>query len=84
MPKQKEGIRNRNKIKEGQEEVKASTITREQLLKEAPRLIEIAIARGWMSYPKKPKQPDQWHTAKDLSDEDIQELRKTFYQSSGD
>jgi hypothetical protein len=60
----------------------SSTITREQLLKEAPRLVEYAIMRGWMSYPKKVKQPSPWN---DLTDEeDIQELRKTITQGPGD
>jgi hypothetical protein len=38
--------------------------------------------RGWMSYPKKVKQPSPWN---DLTDEeDIQELRKTLTQGPGD
>lgn len=61
----------------------ASTITREQLLKEAPKLVEYAIMRGWMAYPKKAKCPDHWSNGKDLSDEDIQELRKTLTEGSG-
>lgn len=57
-----------------------SEITREQLLKEAPRLIEYAILRGWMTKPK-PKSDDAWHCSgsghlDDASDDEIQELRK--------
>lgn len=62
---------------------KTSEITREQLLKEAPQLIEYAILRGWMSKPKKPKRPmdDAWHNSTlghldDASEDEIQELRK--------
>lgn len=62
-----------------------SEITREQLLKEAPTLVEYAILRGWMSKPKRQqKQPDApWHASgighlDDASDDEIQELRKQF------
>lgn len=62
---------------------KTSEITREQLLKEAPQLIEYAILRGWMSKPKKPKRSadDVWHNSTlghldDASEDEIQELRK--------
>lgn len=57
-----------------------SEITREQLLKEAPNLVEYAILRGWMTKPK--KQADAvWHVSKlghldDASEDEIQELRK--------
>lgn len=60
-----------------------SEITREQLLKEAPSLVEYAILRGWMSKPKKPKRnmDNAWHTSDsghldDASEDEIQELRK--------
>lgn len=59
-----------------------SEITREQLLKEAPSLVEYAILRGWMSKPKKPKRTDvPWHSSgfghlDDASEDEIQELRK--------
>jgi len=57
-----------------------SEITREQLLKEAPQLIEYAILRGWISKPKR-KADEAWHCSKsghldDASDDEIQELRK--------
>lgn len=62
---------------------KTSETTREQLLKEAPQLIEYAILRGWMSKPKKPKRQmdDVWHNSTlghldDASEDEIQELRK--------
>ncbi len=54
-----------------------------KLLKEAPALVEYAIARGWMSRPKKPKRTDlPWHASgyghidKQKDDDEIQELRK--------
>jgi len=60
-----------------------SEITREQLLKEAPSLVEYAILRGWMSKPKKQmKRTDvPWHASgfghlDDASEDEIQELRK--------
>ncbi len=52
-------------------------------MKEAPKLVEYAIMRGWMAYPKKAKYPDHWSNGKDLSDEDVQELRKTLTEGSG-
>lgn len=62
-----------------------SEITREQLLKEAPGLVEYAILRGWMSKPKKQvKQTDvPWHASglghlDDATEDEIQELRKRF------
>jgi len=54
---------------------------REQILKEAPKLVEYGIMRGWLKYPKKSKLPEHWRNGNDLSDEDIQELRKTLDQS---
>jgi hypothetical protein len=62
--------------------MKNSEITREQLLKEAPQLIEYAILRGWMSKPKR-KVDDAWHCSgsghlDNASDDEIQELRKKF------
>ena len=63
--------------------MKASEISREQLLKEAPRLIDYAILRGWMSKPAKPKRSVDggWQAAgvghlDDASEDEIQELRK--------
>lgn len=63
--------------------MKASEISREQLLKEAPRLIDYAILRGWMSKPVKPKRNADggWQSAgvghlDDASEDEIQELRK--------
>ena len=59
-------------------------ISREQLLKEAPRLVEYAILRGWMSRPKKIKSLDapSWHSndsgqIQTLTDDEIQKLRKS-------
>ena len=61
-----------------------SEISRQQLLKEAPQLIEYAILRGWMSRPK-PKRniDDVWNESgsghlDDAPDDEIQELRKQF------
>ncbi len=63
--------------------MKASEISREQLLKEAPRLIDYAILRGWMSKPAKPKRSVDggWQAVgvghlDDASEDEIQELRK--------
>jgi hypothetical protein len=59
-----------------------SEITRQQLLKEAPQLIEYAILRGWMSKPKPQRNPDGvWHASgsghlDNASEDEIQELRK--------
>lgn len=61
-----------------------SEITREQLLKEAPQLIEYAILRGWMSKPKPKRNVDGvWHSdasghLDNASEDEIQELRKQF------
>jgi hypothetical protein len=58
-------------------------ISREQLLKEAPRLVEYAILRGWMSRPKRLKVIDgSWHSndagqVQTLTDDEIQKLRKS-------
>jgi hypothetical protein len=58
-------------------------ISREQLLKEAPQLVEYAILRGWMSRPKKIKSLDApWHSndagqIQTLTDDEIQKLRKS-------
>lgn len=58
-------------------------ISREQLLKEAPQLVEYAILRGWMSRPKKLKVIDgSWHSndagqIQTLTDDEIQKLRKS-------
>ena len=59
-------------------------ISREQLLKEAPQLVEYAILRGWMSRPKKLKSLDalSWHSndagqVQTLTDDEIQKLRKS-------
>ena len=65
--------------------MKESTITREQLLKEAPRLVEYAIMRGWMAYPKKKSTvPDHWSNSHHSKDEDIQKFRQTITEGSGD
>lgn len=59
-----------------------SEITRQQLLKEAPQLIEYALLRGWMSRPKPQKNVDGvWHSSgsghlDDATEDEIQELRK--------
>jgi len=54
-----------------------------QLLKEAPSLVEYAIARGWMSKPKKPVRTDlPWHASgfghiiKEIDEDEIQERLK--------
>lgn len=58
-------------------------ISREQLLKEAPRLVEYAILRGWMSRPKKQRSADSpWHLndagqVQTLTDDEIQKLRQS-------
>jgi hypothetical protein len=58
-------------------------ISREQLLKEAPRLVEYAILRGWMSRPKRHRDIDApWHSndsgqVQTLTDDEIQKLRKS-------
>ena len=52
-------------------------------MKEAPRLVEYAILRGWMSRPKKLKVIDgSWHSndagqVQTLTDDEIQKLRKS-------
>ena len=56
--------------------------TREQILKEGPKLVEYGIMRGWLKYPKRAKLPDHWRNGNDLSDEEIQELRQTLDQSA--
>lgn len=56
--------------------------TREQILKEAPKLVEYGIMRGWLKYPSKPKLPDHWRNLHQLSDEEIQKLRETVDQGS--
>ena len=62
--------------------------TREQLLKEAPALIDHAILRGWITKPKpKPKIVDGvWHAAgaghlDNASEDEIQKLREQFTSS---
>jgi hypothetical protein len=60
-------------------------ITREQLLKEAPALIDYAILRGWITKPK-PKAlivDGVWHAAgtghlDSASEDEIQKLRKQY------
>jgi hypothetical protein len=60
-------------------------ITREQLLKEAPALIDYAILRGWITKPK-PKAlivDGVWHAAgtghlDNASEDEIQKLRKQY------
>ena len=60
-------------------------ITREQLLKEAPALIDYAIIRGWITKPK-PKAlivDGVWHAAgtghlDNASEDEIQKLRKQY------
>lgn len=58
-------------------------ITREQLLKEAPALIDHAILRGWMTKPKPKAQivDGVWHAAgvghlDNVSEDEIQKLRE--------
>ena len=65
--------------------MKASEISREQLLKEAPRLIDYAILRGWMTKPKPKAQivDGVWHAAgtghlDNASEDEIQKLREQF------
>ena len=60
-------------------------ITREQLLKEAPALIDHAILRGWMTKPKPKAQivDGVWHAAgtghlHNASEDEIQKLRKQY------
>ena len=60
-------------------------ITREQLLKEAPALIDHAILRGWITKPKpKPQIIDgAWQSLgighlDNASEDEIQKLRKQF------
>lgn len=60
-------------------------ITREQLLKEAPALIDHAILRGWMTKPKPKAQivDGVWHAVgighlDNASEDEIQKLRKQY------
>ena len=62
-----------------------SEITREQLLKEAPALIDHAILRGWMTKPKPKVQifDGAWQSLgvghlDNASEDEIQKLRKQF------
>jgi len=54
-----------------------------KLLKEAPSLVEYAMARGWMSKPKKPVRTDApWHASgfghiiNETDEDEIQERLK--------
>ena len=60
-------------------------ITREQLLKEAPALIDHAILRGWMTKPKPKVQivEGAWQSLgirhlDNASEDEIQKLRKQY------
>lgn len=60
-------------------------ITREQLLKEAPALIDHAILRGWMTKPKPKVQivDGSWQSSgvghlDNASEDEIQKLRKQY------
>jgi hypothetical protein len=60
-------------------------ITREQLLKEAPALIDYAILRGWITKPKPKAQivDGAWQAAgvghlDNASEDEIQKLRKQY------
>ena len=61
-----------------------SEISRQQLLKEAPQLIEYAILRGWISKPKPKINLDGvWHAdgvghLDNASEDEIQKLREQF------
>jgi hypothetical protein len=59
-----------------------------KILKEAPALVDYAIAMGWMSRPKKPKRTDlPWHAQgfghidKQQDDDEIQKLRQQLGDS---